>query len=68
VKAAGDITEYRAKALALFDDDAVARNVLLLMLDGVKGAELLSRSELSDTEYESCRRKIRRRIERQQKK
>ena len=61
--AADKATEYRTKAITLFDDDAVARKVFLLMLDGVKGVRLRALSGLSDTEYDNCRRKIRRRLE-----
>jgi RNA polymerase sigma-70 factor (ECF subfamily) len=53
------------KLLALFDDDALARGIVIGMMEGARGEELRRSSGLSDTEYESKRRKIRRRIERQ---
>jgi hypothetical protein len=58
-----DVEAYKAKAIALFDDDPIARTMFLLMLDGVKGAALQSLTGVSGAEYDSCRREIRRRIE-----
>jgi hypothetical protein len=51
-----------AKIIALFDNDVVARRIVIAMMDGAKGEELQAISELSKTEYESKRTKIRRRI------
>jgi hypothetical protein len=45
------------------DDDPVALKILSSMLIGARGDELLKISGLSQTEYESKRRKIRRRVE-----
>jgi len=52
-----------AKIVSLFDDDAVAKKMVIAMMDGAKGEELQSISGLGKTEYESKRTKIRRRIE-----
>ena len=46
-----------------FDDDPIAQNMLMGMADGIRGDELEQASGLSPTEYESKRKKIRRRIE-----
>jgi RNA polymerase sigma-70 factor (ECF subfamily) len=46
-----------------FDDDPVAQKILITMIEGVRGRELQELSGLSETEYESKRKKIRRRIE-----
>jgi hypothetical protein len=51
------------KILALFDDDPTARKIVLGMMDGARGEELQESSGLNPTEYESKRKKIRRRIE-----
>jgi len=51
------------RIVSLFDDDAVAKKMVIAMMDGAKGEELLSISGLGRTEYESKRTKIRRRIE-----
>jgi len=51
------------KFLALFEDDAVAREIVVGIMEGARGEELWQSSGLSKTEYESKRRKIRRRIE-----
>jgi DNA-directed RNA polymerase specialized sigma24 family protein len=51
------------RIVALFDDDAVARKMVVAMMDGAKGEELQTLSGLGKTEYESKRTKIRRRIE-----
>jgi hypothetical protein len=52
-----------AKIISLFDDDAVAKKMVLGMMDGARGEELQAISGLGKTEYESKRTKIRRRIE-----
>jgi hypothetical protein len=46
-----------------FDDDPIAQKILKAMADGTRGEDLEQASGLSSTEYESKRRKIRRRIE-----
>jgi DNA-directed RNA polymerase specialized sigma24 family protein len=51
------------RIVALFDDDAVARRMVIAMMDGARGEELQSLSGLGKTDYESKRTKIRRRIE-----
>jgi len=51
------------KFLALFDDDAIARKIVIGIMEGGRGEELWESSGLSKTEFESKRRKIRRRIE-----
>jgi len=51
------------KFLALFDDDAVARKIIIGIMEGARGEELWESSGLGKTEFESKRRKIRRRIE-----
>jgi len=51
------------KIIALFDDDPVAQEIVIGMMDGARGEELEQASGLSPTEYESKRKKIRRRIE-----
>ena len=52
-----------AKIIALFDDDPVAQKIVMGMMDGARGEELLEASGLDPTEYESKRKKILRRIE-----
>jgi DNA-directed RNA polymerase specialized sigma24 family protein len=49
--------------LAKFDDDPVAQKIVLLMMQGARGEELQRSIGLDKIEYESKRRKIRRRIE-----
>ena len=51
------------KIISLFDDDMVAKKMVIAMMDGARGEELQSVSGLGKTEYESKRTKIRRRIE-----
>jgi DNA-directed RNA polymerase specialized sigma24 family protein len=46
-----------------FDDDPIAQKMLMGMADGTRGEDLEQASGLSPTEYESKRKKIRRRIE-----
>jgi hypothetical protein len=52
------------KILAIFEDDPVAKRIVLAMMDGARGEELLAVSGLGRREYESKRTKIRRRIDR----
>lgn len=51
------------KIIAIFDDNSVARRMIIAMMDGAKGEELQAISGLSKMEYESKRTKIRRRID-----
>jgi len=51
------------KIMALFDDDPIAQRILEGMMEGVKGEELQEANGLSPTEYETKRKKIRRRLE-----
>ena len=51
------------RIMTLFDDDPIAQKILKAMADGTRGEDLEQASGLSSTEYESKRRKIRRRIE-----
>jgi RNA polymerase sigma-70 factor (ECF subfamily) len=52
------------KILAIFEDDPVAKRIVLAMMDGARGEELVAVSGLGKREYESKRTKIRRRIDR----
>jgi hypothetical protein len=52
-----------AKIVALFEDDAIARNMVAAMMGGARGEELQAISGLGKVAYESKRTKIRRRIE-----
>jgi hypothetical protein len=52
-----------AKIVALFEDDAIARNMVAAMMGGARGEELQAISGLGKVAYESKRAKIRRRIE-----
>jgi DNA-directed RNA polymerase specialized sigma24 family protein len=51
------------KFVALFADDVIAQQIVVGIMEGARGEELWEQSGLSQTEYESKRRKIRRRIE-----
>jgi hypothetical protein len=51
------------KIVAKFADDPVAQKIVLLMMQGARGKELRLLSGLDEIEYESKRKKIRRRIE-----
>ena len=51
------------KIVALFEDDAIARNMVAAMMGGARGEELQAISGLDKVAYESKRTKIRRRIE-----
>ncbi len=50
--------------LDIFADDVVAQRLVAAMIEGARGEELQNLSGLTSTEYESKRRKIRRRLER----
>jgi DNA-directed RNA polymerase specialized sigma24 family protein len=52
-----------AKIVALFEDDAIARNMVAAMMGGARGEELQAISGLGKVAYESKRTKIRRRVE-----
>jgi RNA polymerase sigma-70 factor (ECF subfamily) len=52
-----------ARVVALFDDDPAAKQIVLAIMDGARGEELRELSGLAQPEYESKRKKIRRRIE-----
>ena len=52
-----------AKIVAMFADDLVAQKIVLGMMEGVRGEELQRSSGLDKIEFESKRKKIRRRIE-----
>jgi RNA polymerase sigma-70 factor (ECF subfamily) len=54
------------KILSLFDDDPIARKLAEGMMVGATAEELQAECGLSQTEYESKRKKIRRRIEKLQ--
>jgi DNA-directed RNA polymerase specialized sigma24 family protein len=51
------------RIMVLFGDDPIAQKILKGMADGARGKDLQQASGLSPTEYESKRKKIRRRIE-----
>ena len=51
------------KMLDLFDDDPVARKILLGMIEGARGEELRELSGLAPKDYETKRTKMRRRLE-----
>jgi DNA-directed RNA polymerase specialized sigma24 family protein len=51
------------RIMVLFDDDPIAQKILKGMEDGARGKDLQQASGLRPTEYESKRKKIRRRIE-----
>jgi hypothetical protein len=51
------------RIMTLFDDDPIAQKMLVGMANGTRGEDLERESGLSPTEYESKRKKIRRRIE-----
>ena len=56
-------TEKILEILAIFADDPVAQKIVLLMIQGMRGEELQRSTGLGKVEYESKRKKIRRRIE-----
>jgi DNA-directed RNA polymerase specialized sigma24 family protein len=51
------------KLIELFNDDPVAQKIISAMMEGARGEELREISGLAQTEYESKRTKIRRRLE-----
>jgi hypothetical protein len=54
---------HAMKIIKALDDDPIAQKILVAIMEGARGEELLKRSGLSPTDYESKRKKIRRRIE-----
>jgi hypothetical protein len=50
------------KFIRLFDDDAIAQSIVISMMLGARGEELRQSSGLNEVDYESKRKKIRRRI------
>ena len=52
-----------AKIIAMFADDLVAQKIVLGMMEGARGEDLQRSSGLGKVEYDSKRKKIRRRIE-----
>ena len=52
-----------AKIVALFADDPIAQKIVVGMMEGARGEELQRLTGLGKVEYESKRKKIRRRIE-----
>jgi RNA polymerase sigma-70 factor (ECF subfamily) len=54
---------HAMKILKAHDDDPIAQTILVAIAEGARGEELLKLTGLSPTDYESKRRKIRRRIE-----
>jgi hypothetical protein len=52
------------KLMALFDDDPIAQKLLSGMMEDARDQELWEATGLTRTDYESKRKKIRRRIER----
>jgi hypothetical protein len=57
------LVEIRERILDLFKDDAVAHQLAQGMMDGLQGIELRELLELSETEFASKRRLVRRRID-----
>jgi|HubBroStandDraft_4_1064222.scaffolds.fasta_scaffold57373_2 hypothetical protein len=51
------------KTVDFFADDPIAQKIVVAMMDGARGEELQHLSGLSKVEYETKRRKIRRRFE-----
>jgi hypothetical protein len=51
------------RIMTYFEDDPIAQKILMGMAGGTRGEDLEQASGLSPTEYESKRKKIRRRIE-----
>jgi DNA-directed RNA polymerase specialized sigma24 family protein len=51
------------KIIEFFNDDPIAQTIIIAMMEGARGEELRKVSGLAQTEYESKRTKIRRRIE-----
>lgn len=60
-----DAAVVRGKILAIFDDDPVAQIIVEGMMEGMEGEELRDLAGLDKTAYDSKRRLIRRRIDKQ---
>jgi DNA-directed RNA polymerase specialized sigma24 family protein len=56
--------DHVMKIIKAFDDDPIAQKIFVAITEGARGEELLKLSGLSPIDYESKRKKIRRRIER----
>ena len=54
---------HAMKIIKALDDDPIAQKILVAIMKGARGEELLKLGGLSPTDYESKRKKIRRRIE-----
>src|SRR5262249_34576417 len=54
---------HAMKIIKALDDDPIAQKILVAMMEGARGEELLKLSGLSQTGYESKRRRMRRWIE-----
>ena len=54
---------HAMKIIKALDDDPIAQKIVVAMMEGARGEELLKLSGLSPRDYESKRKKIRRRIE-----
>ena len=58
------ITKQRAnQLLGLFEDDHIARQIFIGMVNGLEGEELKENNKLTQVEYETKRRLVRRRIQ-----
>jgi RNA polymerase sigma-70 factor (ECF subfamily) len=55
---------HAMKTIEALDGDSIAQKILVAIMEGARGEELLKLSGLSPTDYESKRKKIRRRSER----
>jgi hypothetical protein len=53
------------KLIALFADDPVAQQIVIGLMEGARGEDLWESTGLTKVDYESKRKKIRRRIEKQ---
>ena len=71
-KGAGERTlldrNHVMEIIKALDDDTIAQKILVAIMEGARGEELLKLSRLSPTHYESKRRKIRRRMEKLEEK
>ena len=54
---------HAIKIIKAHDDDPIAQTIIVAMMEGARGDELLKLTGLSPTAYESKRKKMRRRIE-----
>jgi RNA polymerase sigma-70 factor (ECF subfamily) len=58
-----EVTCLRQTILELFADDSIAQRMLEGIMEGIAGEELRSLTQLSQTQFDSKRRLIRRRID-----